>query len=82
MAGGTVGSYEAKTHLARLLDRVEEGERITITRHGVPVAALVPVSPQPLRSPNEAIDELRLFRAGRRLGPDLSLRDLVDEGRS
>ena len=39
-----VGSYEAKTHLSGLLDRVERGERITITRHGVPVAVLVPAS--------------------------------------
>lgn len=33
-----VGAYEAKTHLPALLRRVEGGERITITRHGVPVA--------------------------------------------
>ena len=39
----TVGSYEAKTHLPSLLDRVAGGERITITKHGVPVAVLVPV---------------------------------------
>ena len=38
----SVGAYEAKTHLPRLLERVSRGERITITRHGVPVAELVP----------------------------------------
>jgi len=38
----TVGSYQAKTHLPRLLGRVARGERITITRHGTPVAMLVP----------------------------------------
>jgi prevent-host-death family protein len=38
----TVGSYEAKTHLAQLLGRVEHGEIITITRHGKPVVRLVP----------------------------------------
>ena len=38
----TVGSYEAKTHLPALLDCVAQGEHITITRHGVPVALLVP----------------------------------------
>ena len=37
-----VGSYHAKTHLPRLLKRVARGERITITRHGAPVAMLVP----------------------------------------
>jgi prevent-host-death family protein len=39
----SVGAFEAKTHLSDLLDRVSRGEKITITRHGVPVAMLVPV---------------------------------------
>jgi prevent-host-death family protein len=38
-----VGAFDAKTHLAELLDRVGRGEKITITRHGVPAAMLVPV---------------------------------------
>lgn len=40
----TVGAYEAKTQLPRLLDRVAQGESLTITRHGRPVARLVPVA--------------------------------------
>ena len=40
----TVGVHEAKTHWARLVERVRQGERLTITRHGLPVARLVPVS--------------------------------------
>ena len=39
-----IGAYEAKTHLPRLLDRVSRGESLTITRHGKPVARLVPVA--------------------------------------
>ena len=39
-----IGAYEAKTHLPRLLDRVARGESLTITRHGRPVARLVPVA--------------------------------------
>lgn len=38
----TVNVYEAKTHLSKLLARVEDGEEITIARHGRPVARLVP----------------------------------------
>ncbi|MDE2992237.1 MAG: type II toxin-antitoxin system prevent-host-death family antitoxin [Chloroflexota bacterium] len=38
-----IGAYEAKTHLPRLLDRVSRGESLTITRHGKPIARLVPV---------------------------------------
>ena len=39
----SIGSYEAKTHLPRLLDRVANGESLTITKHGRPVARLVPI---------------------------------------
>ena len=54
----SIGAYEAKTHLPRLLDRVAQGESLTITRHGRPVARLVPVE-------NEARDRAR--QAARRI---------------
>ena len=38
-----VGAFEAKNKLGQLLDLVEQGEEITITRHGKEVARLVPV---------------------------------------
>jgi prevent-host-death family protein len=41
-ASGEVGAFEAKNTLGSLLDRVERGEEIVITRHGKPVARLVP----------------------------------------
>ncbi len=41
----TVDEHEAKTHMSRLLARVEDGEEIVITRAGRPVARLVPVKP-------------------------------------
>ena len=37
-----IGAFEAKNTLGSLLDRVERGEEIVITRHGRPVAKLVP----------------------------------------
>lgn len=40
----TVGAFEAKTHLSELLARVEAGERVTITKHGRPIARLVPIT--------------------------------------
>jgi prevent-host-death family protein len=43
-----INVYEAKTHLSKLLERVEQGEEITIARSGRPVARLVPVTrPRP-----------------------------------
>jgi prevent-host-death family protein len=76
----TVGAYEAKTHLSELLEQVARGERITITRHGVPVARLVPVDLQQGRSIEEVIEEIRRFRKGRTI-PAAELRELVEEGR-
>lgn len=77
----TVGSYEAKTHLPELLRRVEEGEQVTITRHGRPVALLIPAPGVPDRTVAQAVKELASFGRGRRLGPGLGVRDLVEEGR-
>lgn len=76
-----VGAYEAKTHFAALLDRVERGERISITRHGRVVAVLAPPPEMPDRTVEEAIGEIIEMRKGRALGDDLSLRDLINAGR-
>jgi prevent-host-death family protein len=51
MADVTVNVHDAKTHLSRLLARVEAGERILIARAGKPIAALVPVDEHPRRRP-------------------------------
>ena len=76
----TVGSYEAKTHLPSLIARVAKGEQITITKHGVPVAKLVPVETSGKRDRGEVIDELRRIRKGKTLG-GISIRELIEEGR-
>src|ERR1700719_445566 len=64
----TVGTFEAKTHLTRLLDRVASGEQITITRHGTPIARLVPVKPTSSRQIRETIAKLKQLSAGQTLG--------------
>ncbi|MEX2049599.1 MAG: type II toxin-antitoxin system prevent-host-death family antitoxin [Gemmatimonadota bacterium] len=77
----SVGAYQAKTHLAELLDRVEKGERITITRHGRAVADLVPPSGAQGMTVDEAIAGLRAHRTRHSLGEGLAVRDLIAEGR-
>jgi prevent-host-death family protein len=76
----TVGSYEAKTHLPELLEEAAKGERITITKHGHPVAMLVPVESESVPDRREAIRAMKEFRRGRKLG-GLTIRDLISEGR-
>lgn len=75
----TVGSYEAKTYLPKLLERVAHGEKITITKHGAAVAMLVPVDAVK-GDPKEIIKEIKLLRKGRKLR-GISIRELIDEGR-
>lgn len=54
----TVAAFEAKTHFSALLDRVERGEEIVITRHGKPVAKLVSSSTN-VEDPSEKQREAR-----------------------
>ena len=75
-----MGAYEAKTHLPQLLERVARGERITITKHGVPVATLQPADSTKRMTASDTIDQLKKFSKGRRLD-GLSLRELIEEGR-
>lgn len=77
----TLGAFEAKTHLSKLLDQVAAGEEITITRHGEPVARLVPIA-----SADKRADLRATIAAIRALGKKHKLRgiaigDLVNAGR-
>ncbi len=76
----TIGAYEAKTHLPRLLDRVARGESLTITRHGRPVARLVPVEEEARKQAEEAAR--RIVELRRRLGrvPLAELISSIHEG--
>jgi prevent-host-death family protein len=78
----SVGAYQAKTHLPQLLDRVEHGETIVITRHGKPIAKLVPASAAKARPDvRQEVEEMLDFRD--KHGPKLkglSVRQLVEEG--
>ena len=76
----SVGVYEAKTHFPKLVARAEGGERITITRHGVPVAILVPPEAANKQSSSEVIAELREIRKGVKLR-GLSIKKMIEEGR-
>ncbi|MDR3556623.1 MAG: type II toxin-antitoxin system prevent-host-death family antitoxin [Syntrophobacteraceae bacterium] len=76
----TVGAYDAKTHLPKLLELVAKGEKITITKHGVPVAVLQPADFSKSTPVREVIDQLKQFRTGHHLGA-LSIREMIEEGR-
>jgi prevent-host-death family protein len=78
----SVGSFEAKTHLPQLLERVAKGEEFTITKHGKPVARLVPVSiTQSKPDVRQVIEQLKAFSKGNILGDGITVRDLIEDGR-
>jgi prevent-host-death family protein len=84
-----VGMFDAKTQLSRLIDKVEKGEEVMITRHGKPVAKLVPAStrrpaltPEQVEKRRQALNEL--LEIGRRLNLNLTHEEIkksIEEGR-
>ena len=76
----TVGISEAMNGLSTLLDRVALGEEVVITKHGKPVARLIPASTESRERVDEAIANLKTLRRGTTLD-GLSWKELRDEGR-
>jgi prevent-host-death family protein len=76
----TIDAFEAKTHFSALLEQVEQmGIQIIITKHGRPVAKLVPITNIDRAQKSLAIEALKIFHQGRTLGQDWKA--LRDEGR-
>ncbi|MDP8990720.1 MAG: type II toxin-antitoxin system prevent-host-death family antitoxin [Acidobacteriota bacterium] len=76
-----MGIFEAKTHLSSLLDRVAKGERITITKHGVPAAILIPAGDERLKlSHAEIVEGMRALRQRVKPGKP-GVRELIQAGR-
>ncbi len=68
----TVGAFEAKNKLGSLLDRVEAGEEILITRHGKPAARLAPVhrvSDEDRARAHAALEQMTQLAKEMKLGP-------------
>jgi prevent-host-death family protein len=80
-----IGAYEAKTRWSELLRRVARGERITVTRHGVPVAVMQPPEAAPAGDVRGAVAEVRrfreAFRSARAPVKVAELREWIEEGR-
>lgn len=76
----SIGAFDAKTHLAELLDRVERGEELVITRRGRAVARLVPPEGSTESRAAAAADRLRALRRGVTLG-GVGWKDLRETGR-
>jgi prevent-host-death family protein len=78
-----MGIFDAKVHLSKLVERASRGETIVITRNGRPMAKLMPAeSVRALRfTCDEALTALRDIRSRTKLAPDLTIRQMIEEGR-
>jgi prevent-host-death family protein len=77
----TIAADQAKSEFEALLSRAAQGEEFTITDHGTPVAKLVPARPAATPKFPMTLEELREWRKGNILGPDLTIKQLIEEGR-
>jgi prevent-host-death family protein len=78
----SVGSYEAKTHLPELLERVEHGEKILITRRGAAVALLTQPPQETARDVRQVVEHMLAYRdRQKRTTGDLTIRQMIEEGR-
>lgn len=77
-----IGAFEAKNKLSELLTQVEQGEEITITRRGRPIAKLVRPDAGPDRTKGiAAAQRILALRKGVTLGKDVTLKELIEDGR-
>ncbi len=77
----TMGAFEAKTHFSKILEVVEAGEQVIITKHGHPVARIVPFKEKEDRKQaGDIITQLEEFNRAHTLG-NVDWKTLRDEGR-
>jgi prevent-host-death family protein len=77
----SISYYDARTRFSELLDQVARGKKILITRRGRPAALLSPPPAEAERDVADVIAQMKALRRGNTLGKNLSIRDLIDQGR-
>ncbi|MCX7960973.1 MAG: type II toxin-antitoxin system prevent-host-death family antitoxin [Burkholderiales bacterium] len=76
-----VGIYEAKSKLSRLVQKVEAGEEVVLTRHGKPVARIVTFAPAAKGGRRTLLREIRALARRVRIPPEIRISEVLAEGR-
>ncbi len=77
----TMGAFEAKTHFSKILEAIEQGEQVIITKHGHPVARIIPFKEKEDRvHVSNIIAQLEAFNRKHNLGGE-DWKTLRDKGR-
>ena len=77
----TVGSFEAKTHLAELLRKASAGQTIRITQRGKPIADLMPIQTNELDESASAAHKMLAFMANAKVQGNIDIKSLINAGR-
>ncbi|HMD55800.1 MAG TPA: type II toxin-antitoxin system prevent-host-death family antitoxin [Phycisphaerae bacterium] len=75
-----IGAYKLKTHLSEVLNAVEHGQTVVVTRHGKPIARISPDAADRHRRVTQAVKSLMNFPRTR-LPKGVTIRSLIEEGR-
>ena len=77
----TIGAYEAKTRLPEILREVQAGYTYTITKHGKPVAMLMPPEQKSAEDRAKAVEAMRKFMDAQPRLDDIDMKALIEDGR-
>jgi len=78
----TIGAFEAKTHFSQIIGKVENGQGFIITKHGKPVAKIIPFEPKPEITRKEAFTKLTMMRKLYNGKPgSFNIREAIEDGR-
>lgn len=75
-----MGTFEVKTHLSEILEEVQKGEEILITKRGDPIALLIPYR-QSRADLESAIEDFRKWRKNITWRKDIPIKEAISEGR-
>lgn len=82
MAQQQIGAFEAKTHFSQIIEKVQHGADFVITKHGKPVAKIIPFEQEQEMTRMEAIEKLMEMRKLYRGKPgSFNIREAIEEGR-
>jgi len=82
MLNQQIGAFEAKTHFSQIISEVERGADYVVTRHGKPVAKIIPFEQKPTMTRKEAFEKMKELRKNFRGEPgSFNIREAIEDGR-
>ena len=77
-----IGTFEAKTHFSKIIEKVEQGADYIVTRRGKPVAKIIPFNKETPMTRTEAFEKLIEMRKHYRGKPgSFNIREAIEDGR-